>query len=409
MPYHSTQKTFDELLVPRAKVSEATALYMLNMIRSLAQSLIGIFLPIYIYEIASDMIIFHVDRVINGLIWVVLYYMIRSLVVSTTITFALPMMFNRLKFKGSLAFANILLIFQFVALLFAPDYPLLLLLAALLQGIVITFYWIPYHSFFEQKARGSDGHFGKEVGIRIILTKIVGVIAPLIGGFIIAIYGFSVIFMLSISLLLISILPILIFINEKPHHKHSAKRVYKNMLLNPKFKKLTLAYIGSAMDSNIFTIFWPIVLLVVVESYEKIGILSSVSTIFSMVAAIIVSRLIDKRGMKKVHLVGVLVNALLYIPRMFVSTPMFVYGLDIVDKTNSASYNIPNIAQTYEKGVKLGGADYFVYREMALHMPIVAILAVVILLLWVLPDWRVIFTFAIVGSLMTYLLSLDKN
>jgi MFS family permease len=381
----------------------------MNMIRTLAESLVGIFLPIFIFTIGTKTPLFHTDTLINGLIWVIVYYLLRSLTTTIVSFIGLPLLFRILRFKGSILFANLAQIGEMILWLFASAHPWLLFIAGILRGIMIVFYWIPYHTFFDQKARGRDGHFGKQVGLRIVLGKGASALGPLLGGFIIALYGFSVLFVISIILLVVSAVPTLIAVTENHHHKHTMKIIYKDYLLNPKFKLITTAFAGASLDATIFGIFWPILLLVVVESYTKIGILSSFSTAASIIAALYVGWLIDRVGGGRIHLIGVIINTLLYLPRMVLRTAAPLYVLDVVDKINGELYSIPFESKTYENGVRMGGSDYFVYREIALHMPLVPILCAVIVLVSIVPDWRYVFVLSMLGSLLSYCMSVGEN
>lgn len=389
--------------------SESAALYMTHTIRHLATSLIGIFLPIFIFTLEGKFM-FHDDVVINGIIWIFYYYMLRSATFIVFLTTITNFVFTRLHLLKSILISIIFLALNIVCWFLAQYHPAFLFLGAVLSGCNAFFYWLPYHIFFVRKSQEKNGHFGKNVELRDFLLKIAGAIGPVLGGITIMMAGFGFLFTASVLILFLAIIPLLVSLHEHKHAPHDTKKIMNNYLLNPAYKKISFALAGASMESLILGTLWPVLLFIVLANFEKIGFLSSASVFLSALTALFVGRLVDRVSMKKVHLVGVVINSLMYVPRLLFSTPWVLYSVDILDKLNGSAYSIPLVSQTYEKAKRLGESDFIIYREMVVHttLAVSSCLIIVVFTLFTF-NWRYLFVLGTIASMATYLMSMDDH
>ncbi len=393
----------------KIKISEYTALYLTHTIRALAVSLVGIFLPIYIFTISGNYMLFHHDPVINGLSWILSYFLLRSVFTWVAIMFLGNLIFSKIHFQLSMVISFVFLIAEILLWFLAKGNLFLILLAGVLAGFKVTLYWIPYHIFFVRKSGNKKQQFGKRTSMRFFLIRIISGIGPAIGGLIILNYGFNALFMSSILLLVVASLPIALIIHEWEHRKHNVVNVIEKYLLNPKYLKLNLAYIGSSMDNIIYSIFWPILLFLILDNFVKIGFLNSFSFLVSSATVLIIGRFIDKHGTKVVHGIGAFLNSLLYIPRMIFSNAFLFYALDISDRLIMGTYTLPEMALSYQKARKIDGSDFIIFRELSTHVGIILTATVSLIALQFTQDWRLLFSLAMIGSLLSYFIETDKN
>jgi len=392
----------DELL------AEHAALYLTQAIRSFAIASVGIFLPIYIYIISERFVVFNANLVINGLIWGLLYFMLRSLGTLIFSSLLIKTIFSRLHLNRSILLSLVVEIVEIVLWLLSAQNLYLMLVAGLVAGLKVTLYWIPYHVYFVRKFKG--GTYGKNIGIRFFLEKFLTGVAPLFGGLIIASLGFNFLFMMSILILLLSALPILLTIHEWKHQEHSIPNILRDFVFNKRYKFMTLGFIGENTELSIYTVAWPILLYIGIASFVKIGALTSITTIISAFMAVAAGKAIDKYGTKLIHGVGVFINTILHIPRVFVRTAFSLYAIDIVDRLNSQFYTIPNIVLSYEKAKRNDRpTDFIIYRELTIHTVITVVCAVLAITLSLVDVWRWIFLVAALGSSLVYFMDLDRN
>ncbi len=390
-------------------LSENSALYLTHAIRVMAVSLVGIFLPIYIYNISESFLFFSGNIVINGISWVLVYYLLRSTFVWISLLLFGETIFSKFHFQLSMIVSFVILIVEIMLWYLSKDNLFLILLAGSLAGFKVTFYWIPFHVFFLRKVGKFKKHFAKNTSLRFFLTRLFSGLGPAIGGIIIVWYGFGVLFSISIILLVVAALPITFVIHDWKHKKHSTLKVLKNYLLNSKMKNLSLSYFGQGFEFAIYATFWPILLFFVLQNFASIGFVNTLSFLISSITVLFIGKMIDKHGTKKIHAIGTLVNAVLYLPRIFFSSPTLFYGLNIMDRFVSGAISLPLMSLSYEKAKKLGGSDYFMYRELTVHAGVVIMAVSVLIALQVFTYWKWVFILAMVASLLTYLIEVDEN
>ncbi|MFC1722288.1 hypothetical protein ACFL0C_01425 [Patescibacteria group bacterium] len=375
----------------------------------MAISLIGIFLPIYIYNISFDYSFFHINPVINGFYWVLSYFLIRSITVWVGILIFGKLLFSKLHLQMSILISFVVLIILILSWHAAESNLFIIWFSAILHGLDTTFYWIPFHIFFMKKAGGNSTHFGQKTGMRFFLTRLFSSIAPAVGGLIIMNFGFNMLFLSSILLLIVAALPITLVVHEWRHREHNPIRVLKDYLLDARKYKLTLTYFGEGVEAVIYAVFWPLLLFFVLENFVKIGFINSVSFLLSSFSVLLIGKALDKHGTKKIHKIGTILNALFYLPRIFFSKAWLFYSLDVLDRFISGTYSLPIMSLSYEKGKKLGGSDYMLFREYALHLGIIVTVLVIMAVFMVTDSWRWVFFLAMIGSSLGYLIELDKN
>lgn len=387
------------------KPSEMSALYITHAIRMFATALVGIYLPIYIFTLDSLYALYE-HTVVNGIVWVLLYFLVRHLTFLLSNLALTNVMFVHLGFRKSILVSAALLGVRILLLFPAQSNPLFILLSGFFSGLNMFFYWIPYHIFFLRKASDSGQHFGKETGIRFFLVRAMNALGPLIGGVVISAFGFGPLFVASIVLIIASTIPVLMEVHENVHHHHDIRKIAKKYISNRAFFKDAIAFAGNGGEDLIVVVFWPILLYVVLSDFSEIGILSGVTLFISSIMVLIVGKYIDTYGAKHIHHIGIVVNTGNHFIRMLITMPLGLYLLDFVDRINSALYAVPFMSVTYEKARKSGhDADYILFREMMLHSGVLLTTVVALIAVPLLPDWRYVFMLGAAGSLATYFIN----
>lgn len=386
------------------KVSESQAIYATNALSGLAESLLGIFIPIYIYNLSKSKLVFSGDELINGFIWAISFYMVTSLVTVISIV-----VFDRLIFewtlKKTMFFSKLFLIASYACFSLAENNIWLIFLAAFFSGIHITFYWIPYHIFFVKGADDGDKKYGTETGRRDFVLGLSSTVGPLLGALVIAELGFPVLYGFSILLLAISTLPILLYVEEQDHRKHSLRDVYSNFLINKKYTKTTLALGGSITSNIVFVIFWSLMLYFGLGNFVEMGVITTFSGLISLALLLVVGKMTDKRSKLSTHSIGVFINTVLHLTRIFFNSTGFLYVNGMLDNINSPLYGVPFNASVYEKSLDGSVSDFLVYREITIHLFRFFVLLLIVILLLVTKCWLWVFAIGALGSALTILVN----
>src|SRR3989344_7406700 len=167
---------------------ELTQVYFSAALRSFSISLLAIFVPLYLSQSRG----FSLNQT---LLFFVFYSVIFAVCTPLAASFA-----SRFGLKHSILLAGPLYLLFIASLYFLPATPLLLLAASSFMGASQAFYWMGMHLVFYHVSHPK--HRGEEVGIRAGATVIASIFGPLLGGFTIAFFGFKVLFMMTVLLLL---------------------------------------------------------------------------------------------------------------------------------------------------------------------------------------------------------------
>lgn len=378
------------------------------MLRTFGLSLIGIFLPIYLFK-SQLPFIFSSDTFVNSIYVICIFFLLESVFTLLFIFIFSEWVFKFVPFQKILLISNLVLIGALMGLYNLEAYPVLYFVTPMLLGFVITSYWIPYHLFFMEKNGDKEGHYGKKLGLSHFLGRAVNALGPLLGGFILTFFGFPTLFVFASLLILISSIPIMLEIKDTKHHIDSPWEIIKHYLINKKYKFTSIGFFGISTDFIVFSFFWPLVLLFTLEDFSKIGTLTFVTMLASATLALFTGKLIDKKDNRRIHLIGVVAAVFFHFFRIFTKLPIYIYTLDLLDKMNFAFFDLPLVAKTYEIGKGEDDADFVIYREIALHFFRLFIIVLIMVLIAVLPNWKYIFVVAAIGSALSFFISFQKT
>src|SRR3989338_3912644 len=167
------------LHLPHLIASRLAPIYTTSGLRSFAVGSLGIFIPIYILRLLQ--VQFPGISLSLQLTGVFLYFALMRVTILLS-TIPASRFLSRFGVRASIVIGN----------------TLLLLPASILVGILVPFYWIPYHLVFVEE--GSRKRFGHEIGGIRVVEQIAGALAPLFGGFVIISFGFSTLLLCSLIL-----------------------------------------------------------------------------------------------------------------------------------------------------------------------------------------------------------------
>lgn len=316
MPYQITSKVNSALHAHHIKpVSESPALYTSHTVKTFAQSLIGLFIPLFIFTLPNQPILTE-NSTIDGILLILSFYFVRSIFALLMMNFITNSIFGFLNFKKSIFLGNVLLAISLILLSLSTQSLIFLYISAFVFAAETTLYWVPYHLFFIRKASSKDGHYGHSYGMRILLSKLASAAGPLLGGLLITYLNFMYLFSAATILILVSAIPILFSVHEDKHGKHNAKHIFGKLIKSKSLKNDTIAMASVESDTVMYAIFWPLLMFITAaSSFAKVGVISSVSITISSLSALIIGNLVDKKGAKFIHKIGCTINGILYIPR----------------------------------------------------------------------------------------------
>ena len=161
-----------------------------RLIHGAAAAILGIFVPIFLYETSGE------------LFWVVgSYYALLSILYVVLLQPAMKIT-NWLGFSHTLVLGGVFSVFLYSIMFFMTPENLWLLLAPLTVAIVgfRLFHWVPFHVDFTLFT--TAGERGKQVSLSFATIAFMGVIGPILAGFIVANAGYEALFGTAVALLI---------------------------------------------------------------------------------------------------------------------------------------------------------------------------------------------------------------
>ena len=326
---------------------ELTSVYESILLRTLALSLISLFIPIYLNKDAnfscSEVLIFYV---IVFTFIVVGYHLSNNHICSkfgTSRSILLSVPFNLL----------------FFFLLYNLDkFPIGIYIAPFVYGLSIGLYWSAFH--FEFAYRSDSDHRAEEVKFWYAFASIIGIIGPLIGGFLISVAGFGIVFILVLLLLLLSVAP---FFKSKSEEDISRKVVMKNCFRAEYFHHAPKYFVQGLRDMSM-GIFWPLYMFLVLGEFLKLGAIFAVSALVSAFAIWIVGNRIDKVRKGFFSRVSAFIYGIVSVTKAFAVDFLQILGINIASGISGGIAEVSVNALAYDSANKSQISEYIFFREI---------------------------------------------
>jgi MFS family permease len=343
----------------RWKQSEDSALmplFLSGMNRRIAASLLYLFSPIYIYQIARAAGLESRLAIIGLAFYYLLFLVIKlfTLIISEDLS-------QRIGFKHTILLSAIPFFFFLPTIIYARQQPILLLFSSVLWGIHAGLFWWGYHGYFIKV--GKKDHFGRSIAAAGLLETVASVLTPISGAIVVNFLGFTALFVLSAAFMLASL-----FLLGKDHEKKQRRDVrFREVLrLIRIHKSISLAYIGSSGEGVIYTIIWPLFLFLSFSEVLELGWIVSLASLLAAILALLIGKWVDKQGERRVVSVGIPLMSASWLFRMLPrSISAFVSG-DSIRNFGERMVTLPLNALTYKKALEAESAKAILFRETAL-------------------------------------------
>ncbi len=337
---------------------ELNAFYVSIVLRSLAFSMVGIFVPLYLYKELG-----------YGLSSIVFYYLIYSFLFGV-LSFPSAWIVDKLSFRYIILICSPLYILYFVLLHFLKFNPSLFFIIPVVLGIVDALFWLAFHFEFsgisESKTRGA------EIGNWYRFSLFAGLVGPLMGGSILLFSDFSLLFLLVGILLFGSAVPMFFCSHRNRRYDVDFKKVFMKKQIRD-----GLAFLGQGGVIIVAVVFWPIFVYGILGGYLKLGSLATGVGIVSILFTFIMSRLSDKYNRRKLIRIGALFHSVTWFLKMGIQTVSHLIGLYALGAITSIAANLPFIALTYDKSKNK--TEYFIMREVYMSIGRVLILILILI------------------------------
>src|SRR3989344_347401 len=329
--------------------AEMKELYMFSLLFSFASALILIFEPIFFYKEG-----FTLSQIA---MYYAVHYVLYALLLPVGAKFA-----ARFGLERCLTFSLPVFVVYFLTLAAVASVHSFIWVAVVLLTFHKIFYWPAYHAYLAKVGDGKNR--GTELSWLTLLRYGVGIAGPLIGGLIVAAFGFQALFVLTAMTVLVSAMPLLA---TKEHYRPVSfsyaapwREIFKK-----RNRGMSLAMLGMG-ENLIDLVFWPIFMFIILGSADKVGIFAAATTAVMAAVGFLVGEMADRfsrRALLRLYLPFMVVG---YLFRPLALIPISMLLTDALNKLAYIGVNLPMVYKLYEQARGVGYLKYATAFEMAL-------------------------------------------
>jgi len=337
-------------------------------------TLTTIYVPIFLYLKGNEVW----GQARYGLLLVIAFFAIQRLMIMLGL-FPLSKMIERMGFRKSISLSVIFLMGYTGSLLLANSNVWWLLGATICGSIQITLYWLSRDSALSQDIK--FGMMGSRMGYIGVLENIAGLLGPFVGGVIVAVYGYSTLFVVALIVLAMSAIPLW----WMPPHSHKNGVSFAGLwyfLSDGRYVHQALASFSTAMNDYGNGVIWPLILFIQGIRDEKMGAVYSMAAVVTIVIQYLAGSWFDKLRSRKdysdegVFGIASVGLSIAWIVRMFVSSFMQVVSIDLGRQLFNAVYANFFTDYTHLGGKRMGSIAFWVYMQAVYTMGVIFILGV---------------------------------
>jgi MFS family permease len=369
---------------------ELSELYTSTMLRSMGLSLIGIFIPYYLYTLGVS---------------------IRDILFFLAGVYSVRMLFDvlsgylvaRIGPKHTILASNLFQIGALGLLLTYESYHWPLWMIAILNGISLSMFFVAYHVDFSKVIHAEHG--GKELGFMTIMERIGAAMGPVIGGVVATLFGPQYTIAAALLLFVGAVIPL--FFSAEPTRTHQ-KLVFRGFPYR-KLKRDFLTRAAMGMDNTASLILWPFyaaMVLLTVNTYASVGLVTSLGIIASILTAHFIGQVVDRNKGRLLLSWAVVVNSIVHVLRTLVSGFGGTIMVNMANEAVTAGYMMPYTKGMYARAEDLPGFRivYIIMVEVAVDVGKVLLLLVAWGLTFVIHPLHAILASFLIAAVFTLLI-----
>ena len=329
-------------------------LYMFQASMAFIKSLIGVFVPVYLYTLNYS------------IAEILVYYLAISFVFLATIPLSVKII-NKFGFKYTLLISIFVYFFHILSLNYLPN-PIFYNIGWLTFGFYLSLFWPAFHS--EIAVNGSSKHRGSQVGTLQSITIMFTVFAPLIGGFVLQYLGYFNLLIFASFFVVVGVIPLLLTRDIKLKHYEFKHSDYIKFIKNDKNKKAKIAFKSEGLETALTLQLWPLILFMLVSgSFLILGSILSFVSLVSVVIIILIKPYFDRKSKSKILILIAKFLSLNWFFRVIIIffTSIFLYFIETFGKLLNSLYNLTFTSMFYNNAKKSNYMDYIIFREFNVH------------------------------------------
>ncbi len=342
-------------------------LYLAHSIKGFVASLIGFFIPIFLYKTG-----FTLTEILS-------FYGIKSFF---AILFSILAggIGNKLGLKHTMSISLPLFLLYLLGIMSLEKNPSLfyLYVLSIISAFSSALYWIPMHSLFARFSSKKKGN--SQVGTLMSLKSASSMLAPLLGGVIALKFGFEFLFVIAIIILII---PIVILLNSRDIHPHINFSVKDLNSFFSQHRQHFLSIMLDAFGSFAEAILWPLFVYLILQDTISVGIVGSLIGVGTIIFTLLLSKIIAKHNHFLVTKVAAFMIATTWILKYFVNEQLSIFVVSLFAGLFAIMFSIPLVSHTYQIAKNSKDTDEFiVFKEILVNFSYIIAVTISTLLVY---------------------------
>lgn len=307
------------------KMSELSELYISITLKTFAFSMIGVFVPIYLYQLGFSLQLIAM--------YYAMYFIIRA-----PFNYLAGELTARNGPKHVMSYAYVLTLVYLGMLLTMEPYQWPLWSLALAAASSISFHFIGYHVDFSRIKQSKE--VGAELSHMYLLQKVASAIGPLLGGLLAMALSIQFVIGVSIIFVLLAIWPLML--TREPMRRRESMS-FKGIKLKRELRNI-VSFGAVGVGRQMALSLWPLYIAVFIFTeniYGMVGLVTSISVIASILMAKIIGSLIDNDKGGALMQYSVAFLTVVHGLRAFVSSLAGVVGMNISSEFSETGVLLP--------------------------------------------------------------------
>ena len=326
------------------KYTELKEIYFYSTLRAIGIGLMGIFIPIYLYNLGIGLIS-------------ICYYFIVAYIFRILFVFLAAYLVDNIGPKHLIALSLVLDSFFMIGLSLTKITPQYYILSGILYGAARAMFWTA-HNVNMSLAR-DHSKTSSEVSNFYVFQKIGTAFAPLIGGIIATTLDVQYTLWLAAAVFLTAIYPL--FKTEEAYRKEGFS--LEKMKQIP-FRD-SLSCLGYSYSNESLILVWPFFAFLFLNTYAKIGGITTLALVCSIAVAYYWGKSGDNGKKEKQLRYGSVSSTVVHVLRTLVSSLSGIALVNIFSDITRMMISVPFVALYYERSDLFKRLEYVVAMEIA--------------------------------------------
>lgn len=330
---------------PHIHYTESTEIYTSMMLKALALSVAGVFIPIFLYTSGVELVTILLFLVIFSAWRVGLSFVIGPIIA---------------KFGGKRALSiSYIGIFLYISmLLWNQESWWLLVVVAFVGAVADTLQWIGLHDAFSAATVGKSS---KSFSLLMVATSAGAAAGPLIGGLIATSpYGLRAALGVSLVILLAAVVPLFATGEQSKETGYNLRKVSLRKVF-----RYTAGHSLGALEGFVLLTVWPLFVFLYLGDYAAVGAVMTLALLCSMSFSYFAGKASGAGYGRMLVGAGSIVAAVIGFARTFASTFLQILAINIASDAARSSTVVPVMGEFYDFARRVGRIELIVIVEAA--------------------------------------------